>query len=262
MEEVASRRWPGGVECPKCGSRDVARRKPQKRRRWPQWRCRACRRDFTALTGHPQRARSRRPAAGIAADDVRVRPAAQRPTAAGLSAGARRTLAVLRRRPDGATAAKISELSGLSLSQTHRTLRNFAERGWACRRDGTVRDGHQLRGTNLWQIVHSDECLAALASLPAESFPMPPLPQPDMVPPEFWHLFWSGLQGSDLRIGEHAEHIGGVMIGSNDLSAEAWALRHLPTDALMTLHRARTRTGSPSGRLLAATIRHRAGPDA
>ena len=264
MRAVAESRWPDGVRCPHCASPRVAARSPQPGRTWPQWRCSDCRRDFTALTGHPQHARSRRRptliAADIDADNAGTQ--ARNDPLAGLTAGTCRVLAVLRRRPHGATASRIVGLSGLSASHTRRTLRCLADRGWARRHLGTVRDGHRLRGAALWQIVHSDDCLAALAALPAQSFPMPPLPQPDMVPPEFWHLFWSGLEGSELRISQHAEHIGGGMIGSNDISAEAWALLHLPTDALTALARSRSRHDDPSGRLLAATVQRRTSADA
>ena len=40
-------RWPNGVECPKCGASDPAIRAEQPVK---QWRCRACRRDFTVTT--------------------------------------------------------------------------------------------------------------------------------------------------------------------------------------------------------------------
>jgi len=45
---IADVRWPDKIICPHCGSlRTAERARPG--RRWPQWRCRDCRGEFTAV---------------------------------------------------------------------------------------------------------------------------------------------------------------------------------------------------------------------
>ena len=258
---VAERRWPDGARCPKCDSRNVAVRKRRPDRRWPQWRCRDCRRDFTAITG-TKWAGSRRCALEIAAVvesvDQHVDQSAEGSNiTAGLPASERKVMAALRRRPLGATSAKLAELTAVSPSQTRRALRRLEQRGWTERRNGVLNDGHVLVPVSLWALTYGSECISALRYLPQQPAPMPPLPAPDAVPPEFWHLFWSGTSGPELRISEDALRIAGSTIGSNDLSAEAWALATLPLDTLQTLEQMRGYQKGDPASLVACEIERR-----
>lgn len=169
----------------------------------------------------------------------------------------RKMMAALRRRPLGATSAKLSEMTAVSLSQTRRALRSLERRGWAERRDGTVRDGHRLAPASLWALTYTSECIDAFRWLPQQPAPMPPLPVPDAVPPVFWRLFWSGTSGPELRVSADAVRIAGSAIGSNDLSAEAWALSTLPAEALIAVQRMRDNEAEDVTSLIACEIERR-----
>lgn len=254
---IADLRWPDGVRCPKCDSRNVAARKRCPNRRWQQWRCRDCRRDFTAITG-TEWAGSRRSAAELANVVGSVDQSADgNDTTAGLPPSERKMMSALRRRPLGATSAKLAELAAVSPSQTRRALRNLERRGWAERRNGTVRDGHRLASASLWALTFTADCINALQWLPQRPAPMPPPLVPDTVPQEFWRLFWSGTSGPELRISTDALHIAGSTIGSNDLSAEAWALTTLPADALKALQQVHGDETGDVASLLACELKRR-----
>lgn len=256
---IADRRWPDGVQCPKCDSRNVAARKMIAGRRWPQWRCRDCRRDFTAITG-TEWAGSRRSAAELAAAielDKRPTAPASDNIVTGMCPSDQKVMAALRRRPLGATAAKLAEIAGVSVSQTRRSLRSLAHRGWADRRDGAVRDGYRLAPASLWSLTYNSECIDALRLIPQRPALMPPPSAPDAVPSKFWHLFWSGTSGPDLRISVDALHIAGSAIGSNDLSAEAWALLTLPADALLKLQQMRRHEQGDADSLIGCELARR-----
>ena len=263
-QEIADRRWRDGVRCPKCDSSDVVARRMRPERRWPQWRCRACRRDFTALTATEWSGSHLSPEAVLAALNS-DRPGvelseeaacARRVVEDELAAGAQRVLAVLRRRPLGATTAKIAELAVVSTAQTRRALRDLSQRGWAAKQRGAVRDGHRLMPAVLWALTYTAECIEALRYLPQRPVPMPS-GMPDIVPPAFWHLFWSGTPGPELRISTDGVRIAGALIGSNDPSAEAWALRTLPVSVLEELQRVSGYESGDAASLITCEIEHR-----
>ena len=58
-----------------------------------------------------------------------------------MSAVARGVLNALRQRPDGATVAKVAEISDASERHTRRVLRDMAAQGLASVGEGIVRDG-------------------------------------------------------------------------------------------------------------------------
>ncbi len=86
---------------------------------------------------------------------------------------------------------------------------------------------------------------------------MPSPPVPDTVPSVFWRLFWSGTSGPELRISEDALRIAGSTIGSNDLSAEAWALTTLSASALQELRQMRGYETGDAASLLACELGRR-----
>lgn len=144
-------------------------------------------------------------------------------------------IAALRQRPMGATASKASEIAGISLRHARKTLRRLADSGLVSSRDGTVPDGHRSVRKRLWRLTYSPECLTVIKHLPRQRAAMPEPAVGDAVPPQFWRLFWSGAQGSELSLARDEMHIAGTLIGSMDLSAEAWALRHASTKTLERL---------------------------
>ncbi len=58
----------------------------------------------------------------------------------------------------------------------------------------------------------------------------------DRLPPQFWWMFWSGLDPMLIRLPDHAWYVASRMITPDDqrrnLPAETWALKHLPRTVL------------------------------
>ena len=289
-DAMVAARWPDGVRCPACGTAAGPAR-PGRR----VWRCRSCRSDFTVTAGtrlHASKAplsawvaaavdgagspavsdktarrlRGEAEATGLAAGADRLaallaappEPAAARRAGplAGVSAGQRRILAMLRTRAGGATPALVAAETGLSLSHVRRCLRSL-------RSDGLVEDaavsvmwGYRPHRIVVWRLAMGSG--RAVAALPLMGWAEPPAEEPPTgVPGEFWWLFWSGACASELRIPEDALHIADTLIGGPDPPARAWALEALPLGALRTL---RTLAGYDAGeasRWLDFTIRER-----
>ena len=258
-QRVAAVRWPDGARCPYCDSERVSERnRPE--RRWPQWRCRDCRKDFTAVTGTAFSRTRRAPsdiehllAAGRLVPQL-VPPAPERDQhersrhaslaahpgpSTGLSSGALAVMDALRRRPSGATLRKIAELAELSPRHSHRCLTTLAARGICQQQHGTVADGHRVVTVPLWRLTFSPECFASLGEMPRLA-PRGTAPSATgSVPHRFWGMFWSGATGPDLRLDEDGCHIAGSLIGSSSVAAECWALRNADTDSLAELRQLR-----------------------
>ncbi len=235
----AESRWPNGIECPQCDSPRVAER-PRPECRWTQWRCRDCRKEFTAVTGTElhgtrlspsqaeQRQHNRQGSTQSGGDPV-----------SSLSRGTKRVLNALGQRPRGATIGKIAEVAGLSERHTRRLLSQLIETGLVRKRVGNVRNGHRTSQAPLWELTYSSDCIEMLGRIPRYRAPMAPMPDRDAVPPQFWSMFWSGSEGSELSLSRDELHIAATLIGSVDLSAEAWALRTVSTETLETLAESR-----------------------
>ncbi len=174
-----------------------------------------------------------------------------------LSAGTRRVLNALRQRPAGATIAKISEIAGISERQTRRILHELSADGIALRRDGIIRDGYRPAIKRLWELTYTPECVRLLGYLPRRRAPMSEPSVPGAVPPQFWPLFWSGAEASELSLERDELHIAGTLIGSMDLSAEAWALSSVSTETLMTLAETRGYDTGDTAKLIHSELRRR-----
>ena len=162
----------------------------------------------------------------------------------GITAAGRTILACLRGRLDGATAARIADDCGLSSTHTRRSLRQLQAQGFADCYDTNMMWGYRHRRLRLWRLSVNDKTVAALAVIGWRQPSHPP--NDGTVPPEFWYLFWSGQDASELTISDHALHIADTLVGSFDRSARSWALNRLPVDALRAL---RAMRGYSEGRL-------------
>ena len=265
---IADLRWPDKIMCPHCGGlRTTERQRPG--RRWPQWRCRDCRREFTAVTGTSMHGTKMSPSTV----ELRLSEARQKPylpatgnsrssdrgedPSMGLSAGARSVLNALRQRPAGATLAKISEIAGISERQTRRILHELSATGIALCRDGIVRDGYKSTIKRLWELTYTPECVRLLGYLPRRRVPMSEPSVPGAVPPQFWPLFWSGAEASELSLERDELHIAGTLIGSMDLSAEAWALSSVSAETLTVLACTRGYDTGDTAKLIRSELRRR-----
>ena len=164
----------------------------------------------------------------------------------GVTAAGRTILACLRGRLIGATAQRIADDCGLSASHTRRCLRRLQAQGLAEHHDTSIMWGYRPRRVRLWRFAVNSRALAVLPLL--EWRPPSHPPEADAVPPEFWYLFWSGRDASELTVSEHAVHIADTAVGGFDRAARRWALNRLPVEALRTL---RTMRGYREGRLAA-----------
>lgn len=279
QETVVLARWASGVRCPRCGAGASERPAVRSRRRW---RCRDCRFEFTATAGTclhgskiplgvwvsaavsgdmdaaaspaaRRRVREVVESTGLPPGESRLRRLLEGPGGApepspleGVTAAGRTILACLRGRLAGATARRIADDCGLSLSHTRRSLRHLQSQGFAEHHDTSVMWGYRFRQVRLWHLSLSERTLAALPLIGWRPPTQPP--ETGTVPPEFWYLFWSGQDASKLTVAEDAAHIADTLVGSFDRAARSWALSRLPVDALCTL---RSMRGYRDGRVAA-----------
>lgn len=261
----AEARWPDGIRCAHCGSERVAERN-RPGRRWPQWRCRDCRKEFTAVTRTALHATKRPPTdaerqhlalQAMPLQRTRTADDGANDPASALSAAARAVLNALRQRPHGATIGKVAEIVGTSSRHARRTLHQLETANLARSRDGQVRDGHRSRTRRLWELTYSPECVRLLGRLPRQRAPMPAPAISDAVPPQFWSRFWSGSEGSELSVSRDEMHVAGTLIGSMDLAAEAWALHTVSDETLETLAETRGYDTGDVHKLIRSELRRR-----
>ena len=175
----------------------------------------------------------------------------------GLSAGAWSVLNALRQRPAGATIGKISEIAGITERHARRILHTLSATGIALSRVGMVRDGHRSATKRLWELTYTPECVRLLGHLPRRRAPMSEPSVSGTVPPQFWPLFWSGAEGSELSLERDELHIAGTLIGSMDLSAEAWALHAASAKTLAVLAGTRGYDTGDTAKLIRSELRRR-----
>lgn len=288
QDAVVSARWPHGVRCPRCGAEASERPAVRSRRRW---RCRGCRFEFTATSGTRlhgskiqldvwvgaavdgqvdtaaspavrRRVRGTVESTGLPAGAARLRRLLDGPGHSsppnpldGVAPAGRTILACLRGRLSGATAERIAADCGLSPSHVRRSLRRLRSEGFAECDDTSIMWGYRPRSVRLWRLAVSDRSLAALPLI-GWSPPSPP-PETETVPPEFWYLFWSGQDASELTVAADAVHIADTLVGGFDRAARRWALNHLPVDALRTLGTMRGHRDGRTASLIAAAIERR-----
>lgn len=169
----------------------------------------------------------------------------------------RRILAALRARPAGATASLIAEDVGLSERHTRRCLGSLRSTGFARRSCEVILWGYQHRTVVLWRLARTQKVVAALPWLPRLTASDPDL---GIVPPAFWHLFWSGTPAGDLRLDNEEDrlHVASTLIGQDAiLAARSWALTRLPVDTLRVLRGMTGHNQPPDSDMLDAAIKVR-----
>lgn len=166
---------------------------------------------------------------------------------AGLTESHRRVLNALRHRQFGATSHTAAALCGVSVGHTRRCLRDLERRGWAQRETRACIWGYRQVRARLWRLTWTGECseaLGCLRRLPVAS--LEPF-DPDGVPPEFWHNFWSGTPADALSISRHGLLIAETLVNGRDPLARAWALQTLPVETLAECRMLRgCDTGAPA----------------
>ena len=171
-----------------------------------------------------------------------------------VSEGSRRVLSTLRGRFGGASSGLIATEARLSPAHTRRCLRRLQADGFVERYDTCIMWGYKPRRANVWRLAMSARTIAAL---PLIGWPSPPAVHAETVPPQFWHLFWSGEAASELTVAHDALHIADTLIGGHNTAARTWALHNLPVATLRTLRTMRGFTTGPVAERLDMTIRRR-----
>ena len=144
------------------------------------------------------------------------------------------SLAVAREHGGGVEEALVAEAVGLSADHTHDAVRRLQIDGFVDRRTVTIPWYYGTREALLWIEKPRPELLGI-------QFPrfVGRGGSPDRLPPQFWWMFWWGLDPMFSRLPEHAWYVASRMITHDsrrrNLPAETWALKHLPAWALRKL---------------------------
>ena len=143
-------------------------------------------------------------------------------------------MTVLRSYLNGADSAVVADAAGITRRNTQRVLRAMEADGYATSAIAEVPWEHGTRRVSRWTL--------ALGGPGDELRPYLPVMRwhrraqcPEALPPEFWHLFWSGPDPADIRLPRDAMLVANRLLNGRllDFDARRWALRCLPLDALV-----------------------------
>lgn len=155
-------------------------------------------------------------------------------------------LAVIREHAWGAETSYIVRVTGLESEHAESALAHLRSQGYVNAAKQTISWYYGHRRVSLWREAFRADLLGQ--ALPRFT---PTREEGDGIPPQFWWLFWSGMDPMFLRLSQHALYIASRMIapeGSRrSLPAEVWALDCIPTGTLSELAEVRGYRGSASG---------------
>ncbi|MCY4069449.1 MAG: winged helix-turn-helix domain-containing protein [Acidimicrobiaceae bacterium] len=150
----------------------------------------------------------------------------------------RRIVNALRHRPHGTTVQEVAALSEVSLSHARRCLAKLREHGVATSERRSCRWGYGDVELTIWQLTYMGTCAEMIGFLPMEETAEIPTRYPDMVPPQFWSVFWF-TPAQNLRISQHGLLIAQTLLSGPDAAAALWALVTLPVETLEECRRLR-----------------------
>ncbi len=162
------------------------------------------------------------------------------PRVGGLSRVEVQMCAAVASHPLGFVSARAAaRVAGVSPTAAGRALSRLVAAGLVGERDAVVVDSGRARPGRRWLLRVGEPWLRIAPSVsrtvrPAAS----PCMAPARVPRRFWHLFWNA-EPARLRLDGDAPFIAGRMLLAHDVAAKAWALTHLPADALRAAARNR-----------------------
>lgn len=165
-------------------------------------------------------------------------------------------LGVLRAHGKGAESEFVAAEANLDIAHTSVALQALSDGQFAYVNTVKVPWYYSTRPAYLWRETPHPELLGT-------SFVRyhPYSDMPERLPPQFWWMFWSGLDPMLIRLPEHASYVASRMIRSDmqrrNLVAETWALEHLPVDVLEHLVDMAEYGGSTIGVRIKKTIAHR-----
>ncbi len=152
---------------------------------------------------------------------------------ADLSREEQAVVATLRLWYAGATAQALMELLNLSPQIVLRSLQRCESLGLVERSVETPPHfHHEHRRVTFWLLAETSEAVEALRLLPFPSL-NPSRGFTDCgVPPEFWYLFWSGIDPEELRLPQDAMLVGCRIMESFSSEGRSWVLSHFTRQQL------------------------------
>lgn len=155
-------------------------------------------------------------------------------------------LATVRAYAHGVEKDFITGVSGLEADHVELALHSLEDQGMVFSVTQSIPWYHRSRKSVLWREQPRPELLGR--SLPQYRKPSPG-PFPDQIPPQYWWMFWSGIDPKFIRLPEHAWYAASRLLAPKGswryLPAETWALEHLPIWALQKLLDTRGYTDTP-----------------
>ena len=143
-------------------------------------------------------------------------------------------LTVLRSYLGGADSAVIGDAAGIARRSAQRALRRLEADGYVDSAFVEVAWKHRTRRILRWKLVQGGQLDVLRPYLPVMRWARRAR-CPDTLPPDLWHLFWSGPDPAGIRLPRDAVLVANRLLNGRllDFDARRWALRCLPLDALV-----------------------------
>ena len=143
-------------------------------------------------------------------------------------------LTVLRSYLNGADSAAVADAAGMTRRHIQRVLRCLEADGYVDSSIAEVPWKHGTRRVLRWKLTLPGPCGDLCPYLPMMRW-CRRAPCPETLPPDIWHLFWSGPDPAGIRLPRDALLVANRLLNGRllDFDARRWALRHLPLDALV-----------------------------
>lgn len=142
-------------------------------------------------------------------------------------------LTVLRSYLGGADSAVIGDAAGIARRSAQRVLRRLEADGYVDPAFAEVPWKHRTRRILRWKLAQGGQLDDLRPYLPMMRWARRAR-CPETLPPDLWHLFWSGPDPADIRLPRDAVLVANRLLNGRllDFDARRWALRCLPLDAL------------------------------
>ena len=143
-------------------------------------------------------------------------------------------LTVLRSYLGGADSAVIGDAAGIARRSAQRVLRCLEADGYVDSSFVEVPWKHRTRRILRWKLAPGGQLDELRPYLPMMRWARRAR-CPETLPPDLWHLFWSGPDPADIRLPRDALLVANRLLNGRllDFDARRWALRCLPIDALV-----------------------------
>lgn len=142
-------------------------------------------------------------------------------------------LTVLRSYLGGADSAVIGDAAEIARRSAQRVLRRLEADGYVDSAFAEVPWKHRTRRILRWKLAQGGQLDELRPYLPMMRWARRAR-CPETLPPDLWHLFWSGPDPADIRLPRDAVLVANRLLNGRllDFDARRWALRCLPLDAL------------------------------